>query len=65
MTKWIDTQQAAVTLDMDLSAFRRLVKSSHNPPPYVRPSERSMLFNVDALREWQKTWKSCDYGLRK
>jgi hypothetical protein len=60
MTKWIDVEQAAAQLDIDLSAFRRLVRSSRNPPPYVRPSERSMLFDRDRLREWQQTWTTSD-----
>jgi hypothetical protein len=41
---------------MDVSVLRRIVKSSRNPPPFVRPSERSMLFDVDALHKWQKSW---------
>ncbi len=55
-TMWVDTVQAAIALDMDLGVLRRLIKGSKNPPPFVRPSERSMLFDVDKLREWQKTW---------
>jgi hypothetical protein len=56
VTRWIDTQQAAAELHMDVSVLRRIVKSSRNPPPFVRPSERSMLFDVDALHKWQKSW---------
>lgn len=56
MTRWIDTQQAAAELHMDASVPRRIVRSSRNPPPFVRPSERSMLFDADALHEWQKSW---------
>ena len=43
---------------MDVSVLRKIVKSSRNPPPFVRPSSRSMLFDLDALHEWQKTWKT-------
>ena len=56
MTRWIDAQQAAAELHMDVSVLRRIVKSSRNPPPYVRPSERSMLFDADELHKWQKSW---------
>jgi hypothetical protein len=56
MTRWIDAQQAAAELRMDVSVLRKIVKSSRNPPPFARPSERSMLFDLDALHEWQKTW---------
>ena len=56
MTRWIDIQQAAAELHMDVSVLRRIVKSSKNPPPFVRPAERSMLFDIDALHDWQKTW---------
>jgi hypothetical protein len=56
MSKWIDVAQAASMVDMDLATFKRIVKSSNNPPPFVRPSERNMLFDVDSLRKWQDTW---------
>ena len=56
MSKWIDTPKAAAMLDMDEEPFRRIVKSSNNPPPFVRPSERSMLFDVDALMKWRESW---------
>ena len=56
MSKWIDVAQAAAVLDMDLAAFRRIVRSSKNRPPFVRPTERSMLFDADSLRRWQATW---------
>ena len=59
MSKWIDEVAAAAVVDMDLAAFKRIVRSSKNPPPYVRPSERSKLFDSDALREWQETWMPC------
>ena len=58
MTRWIDTQQAAAELGMDVSVLKRIVRSSRNPPPFVRPAERTMLFDVDALHAWQKTWTS-------
>ena len=58
MTRWIDAQQAAAELGMDVSVLKRIVRSSRNPPPYVRPAERTMLFDVDALHAWQKTWTS-------
>ena len=58
MTRWIDPTQAAAELRMDVSVLRKIVKSSRNPPPFVRPSSRSMLFDLDALHEWQKTWKT-------
>jgi hypothetical protein len=56
MSKWIDVEQAAALVDMEVATFRRIVKSSNNPPPFVRPSERSMLFDADSLREWQDAW---------
>ena len=56
MSKWIDAAKVAELLDMDEGTFRRIVKSSKNPPPFVRPSERSMLFDVDALMKWRETW---------
>jgi len=57
MSRWIDTVQAAAVLDMDVGALRRIIKSSRNPPPFVRPSERSMLFDVEVLKKWQQGWR--------
>ena len=59
MAKWIDTAQAASVLDVDLGAFKRICRGG-NPPPFVRPSERNMLFDADRLRQWQKSWVICD-----
>ena len=44
---------------MDEEPFRRIVKSSKNPPPFLRPSERSMLFDVDSLMKWRESWTVC------
>ena len=51
MTKWIDDYNAAELLDMDRNTLRRLIRSSDNPPPFVRPSTRTILFDQDALRK--------------
>jgi hypothetical protein len=59
MSKWIDVAQAAAVLDMDLGAFKRICRSS-NPPPFIRPSERHMLFDADSLRKWQQSWVVCE-----
>jgi hypothetical protein len=59
MSKWIDATKVADLLDMDEEAFRRIVKSSKNSPPFVRPSERTMLFDVDALMKWRESWTVC------
>ena len=56
MTRWIEFEQAAAEIGTSEAVFRRLIKTSKNPPPFVRPSERSMLFDIEALREWQRTW---------
>ena len=56
MSKLVNAAKAAALLDMDEETFRRIVKSSRNPPPFVRPSERSMLFDVDALLRWRDSW---------
>ena len=59
MSKLVNAAKAAALLDMDEEPFRRIVKSSRNPPPFVRPSERSMLFDVDNLLKWRETWTVC------
>ena len=59
MSKLVNTEKAAALLDMDEEPFRRIVKSSKNPPPYLRPSERSMLFDVDSLMKWRESWTVC------
>jgi hypothetical protein len=56
MSKLVDTPKAAALVDMEEPTFRKIVKSSNNPPPFLRPSERSMLFDVDALMKWRETW---------
>ena len=56
MSKLVNTEKAAALLDMDEEPFRRIVKSSRNPPPFVRPSARSMLFDVDSLLRWRDSW---------
>jgi hypothetical protein len=43
MAKWIDDYDAAEVLDMNRNTLRRLVRSSDNPPPFVRPSSRTIL----------------------
>ena len=58
MTKWIDDYDAAEVLDMNRNTLRRLIRSSDNPPPFVRPSTRTILFDEDALRKWQAGWIS-------
>ena len=56
MAKWIDDYDAAELLDMNRNTLRRLIRSSDNPPPFVRPSTRTILFDEDALRKWQAGW---------
>jgi hypothetical protein len=56
MSKLVNAAKAAALLDMDEEPFRRIVKSRRNPPPFVRPSERSMLFDVDSLLRWRDSW---------
>jgi hypothetical protein len=56
MTKWIDDYDAAEVLNMNRNTFRRLIRSSDNPPPFVRPSSRTILFDEDALMKWQSGW---------
>ena len=56
MAKWIDDYDAAERLKMDRNTFRRLIRSSDNPPPFVRPSSRTILFDEDALLKWQAGW---------
>jgi hypothetical protein len=56
MSKLVNVAKAAALLDMDEEPFRRIVKSSRNPPPFVRPSQRSMLFDVDSLMRWRDSW---------
>ena len=55
MTKWIDDFRAAELLHMDRNTLRRLIRSSDNPPPFVRPSSRIVLFDADSLQKWQET----------
>ena len=59
MSKLGNTTKAAALLGMDEEPFRRIVKSSKNPPPFLRPSERSMLFDVDSLMKWRDSWTVC------
>ena len=56
MVKWIDDFDAAERLDMNRNTLRRLIRSSDNPPPFVRPSSRTILFDEDALLKWQAGW---------
>jgi hypothetical protein len=56
MVKWIDDYDAAEVLHMNRNTFRRLIRSSDNPPEFVRPSSRTILFDEDALRKWQAGW---------
>jgi competence transcription factor ComK len=56
MVKWIDDYDAAEVLHMNRNTFRRLIRSSDNPPLFVRPSSRTILFDEDALRKWQAGW---------
>jgi hypothetical protein len=59
MTKWLDVEQAAQQLGVDVPVLRRLARSSRNPPPFVRASARSMLFDRDRLLAWQReTWRT-------
>ena len=60
MRKWIDDYQAAEVLQMSRNTFRRLIRSSDNKPPFVRPSSRTILFNEDSLLAWRKTWTESD-----
>ena len=59
MSKLVGKAKAAKLLDMEEEPFLRLVKSSKNPPPFLRPSERSMLFDADSLMKWRETWTVC------
>jgi hypothetical protein len=56
MNRWIDRAEAAEQLGVALPTLRKLLNST-NPPPYMRPSERSILFDPEALARWQQTWK--------
>jgi hypothetical protein len=56
MVRWIDDYDAAERLDMNRNTLRRLTRSSDNPPPFVRPSSRTILFDEDALMKWQSGW---------
>ena len=56
MTKWIDDYEAADRLGINRNTFRRLIRSSDNKPPFVRPSSRTILFDEDALLKWQVGW---------
>jgi hypothetical protein len=56
MAKWIDDYDAAEVLDMNRNTLRRLVRSSDNPPPFVRPSSRTILFDEGELLKWQAGW---------
>jgi hypothetical protein len=56
MSRWIDRAEAAEQLGVALPMLRKLL-SSKNPPPHVRPSERAILFDPEALARWQQTWK--------
>jgi hypothetical protein len=56
MAKWIDDYDAAERLKMNRNTLRRLIRSSDNPPPFVRPSSRTILFDEDALLKWQASW---------
>jgi hypothetical protein len=56
MAKWIDDYDAAERLNMNRNTLRRLIRSSDNPPQFVRPSSRTILFDEDALMQWQAGW---------
>jgi hypothetical protein len=56
MTKWIDDYDAAERLNMNRNTLRRLIRSSDNPPQFVRPSSRTILFDEEALLKWQAGW---------
>jgi hypothetical protein len=56
MVKWIDDFDAAERLDMNRNTLRRLIRISDNPPPFVRSSSRTILFDEDALLKWQAGW---------
>ena len=56
MTRWIDDYEAADRLGMNRNTFRRLIRSSDNRPPFVRPSSRTILFDEDLLLAWRETW---------
>ena len=59
MSKWMTHRKLPPCWTWTKEPFRRIVKSSKNPPPFVRPSERSMLFDVDALMKWRESWTVC------
>jgi len=56
MSRWIDRAEAAEQLGVALPTLRKLLNST-NPPPYVRPIDRSILFDLEAVARWQQTWK--------
>ncbi len=60
MTNWLEEREAAyLVFDRHdrLALFRKLLRNSDNPPPFVRPSSRTMLFDEDALKAWMQTWE--------
>jgi predicted DNA-binding transcriptional regulator AlpA len=66
MTKWIDDYEASEVLGMNRNTFRRLLRSSDNPPPFVRPSSRTIVFDESALLKWRAGWlKSTDMEVQK
>jgi hypothetical protein len=58
MARLVDDYQAAEMFGLDRGVFRKLVRSSNNPPPFLRPSERTMLFDTRDLTKWRETWKT-------
>jgi hypothetical protein len=58
VAKLVDDWQAADMFGLDRGVFRKLVRSSNNPPPFLRPSERTMLFDIRDLQAWRETWKT-------
>ena len=57
MAKWIDDYDAADVLHMNRNTLRRFIRSSDNPPQFVRPSSRTILFDQDELLKWQAGWR--------
>ncbi len=54
--EWVQTSEAARILRMDVGLFKRMLGSPTNPPPYVMPSPKTRRFNVQALKDWQRSW---------
>jgi hypothetical protein len=55
MTKYIDEREAAGLIGVSTPVWRAICRSTENPPPFVRPTPRKMLFETEELLRWQQT----------